>query len=126
MLTFDARGHGQSGGLVSIDGPREIADVKEVEAWLAARPDVADTKIGAWGISYGGGAVLDSLVGGRAVGGRRDRRDVERPLLRARPAGTRSSRGSSPALAGSIPDAKKSPDLIQIQALAFSGRTRRP
>ena len=64
VLTFDARGMGQSGGLVSIDGPREIQDVKEIEAWLAARPDIADTRIGAWGISYGGGAALDSLVAG--------------------------------------------------------------
>ena len=32
--------------------------------WLAARPDVSDTRIGAWGISYGGGAVFNSLVAG--------------------------------------------------------------
>ncbi len=32
--------------------------------WLAARPDVADNRIGAWGISYGGGAVWNALVGG--------------------------------------------------------------
>jgi predicted acyl esterase len=28
VLTFDQRGHGQSGGLVSLDGPREIADTR--------------------------------------------------------------------------------------------------
>src|SRR5262245_1314022 len=33
-LTFDARGHGQSEGLVSIDGPREIQDVRELFNWL--------------------------------------------------------------------------------------------
>ena len=64
ILTFDARGHGESGGLVGIDGPREIADTRAVHDWLAARPDVSDTRIGAWGISYGGGAVFNSLVAG--------------------------------------------------------------
>lgn len=64
VLTYDARGHGATGGLVTIDGPREIADVREAHAWLAARPDVADARIGAWGISYGGGAVWNAIVAG--------------------------------------------------------------
>lgn len=64
VLTFDARAHGDSGGIVTLDGPREMADTKAVFAWLAARPDVADAKIGAWGISYGGGAVWRSTVEG--------------------------------------------------------------
>jgi fermentation-respiration switch protein FrsA (DUF1100 family) len=64
VLAFDARGHGQSGGLVSIDGPREIADAREVYDQLAARPEIDKTRIGAWGISLGGGAVLRSLVEG--------------------------------------------------------------
>ena len=64
VLTFDFRGHGQSGGLVSIDGPREIADAREIYDQLAARPEIDKTKIGAWGISLGGGAVLRSLVQG--------------------------------------------------------------
>ena len=88
VLTVDARGHGQTGGLVTIDGPREIGDVRDAFGWLAARPDVADNRIGAWGISYGGGAVWNALVGGRAVRGRRDVRDVDRSLLRPRSAGS--------------------------------------
>jgi predicted acyl esterase len=64
VLSFDARGNGQSGGLVSIDGPREIADAREVFDRLAARPEIDRTRIGAWGISLGGGAVLRSLVQG--------------------------------------------------------------
>jgi len=64
VLSFDARGHGQSGGLVSIDGPREIADTRELFDQLAARPEIDKTRIGAWGISLGGGAVLRSLVQG--------------------------------------------------------------
>jgi fermentation-respiration switch protein FrsA (DUF1100 family) len=64
VLAFDLRGHGQSGGLVSIDGPRELADTREVFDQLSARPEIDKTRIGAWGISLGGGAVLRSLVEG--------------------------------------------------------------
>ena len=64
VLAFDARGHGESGGLVDIDGPKEIADVKAVFAWLRNRPDVSDTRIGGWGVSYGGGAAWNSLAAG--------------------------------------------------------------
>lgn len=64
VLTFDLRGHGQSGGLVSIDGPREIQDTREVYDQLAALPEIDKTRIGAWGLSLGGGAVLRSLVQG--------------------------------------------------------------
>lgn len=64
VLAPDARGQGTSGGLVTIDGPNEIADVKTLFAWLRDRPDVKDDRIGAWGISYGGGAAWNSLVAG--------------------------------------------------------------
>jgi predicted acyl esterase len=64
VLAFDARGHGESGGLTTIDGPREIADARAVFQQLAARPEIDDAKIGAWGMSLGGGAVLRSLVEG--------------------------------------------------------------
>jgi fermentation-respiration switch protein FrsA (DUF1100 family) len=64
VLAFDLRGHGQSGGLVSIDGPREIADAREIYNQLAARPEIDKMRIGAWGLSLGGGAVLRSLVEG--------------------------------------------------------------
>ena len=64
VLAFDARGHGESGGLVGIDGPKEVADVKAVFGWLRDRPDVADRRIGGWGVSYGGGAAWNSLAAG--------------------------------------------------------------
>lgn len=62
VLAYDARGHGGSGGLIGIDGPKEVADVRAVFAWLRSRPDVADARIGGFGISYGGGAAWNSLV----------------------------------------------------------------
>jgi predicted acyl esterase len=63
-LTFDARGHGQSEGLVSIDGPREIQDVRELFNWLAAQPGINPQRIGAFGYSYGGGAIWRATVEG--------------------------------------------------------------
>jgi predicted acyl esterase len=64
VLAYDARGHGASGGLIGIDGPNEVADVKAVFAWLRSRPDIADARIGGWGVSYGGGSAWNSLAGG--------------------------------------------------------------
>jgi predicted acyl esterase len=64
VLTYDARGHGQSEGLVSIDGPREIQDVRELFNWLAARPEINGQRIGAFGYSYGGGAILRATAEG--------------------------------------------------------------
>jgi alpha-beta hydrolase superfamily lysophospholipase len=64
VLAFDARGHGQSGGLTSISGPREVTDARAVFQQLAARSDIDDAKIGAWGMSMGAGTVLRSLVDG--------------------------------------------------------------
>ena len=63
-LTFDARGHGQSEGLVSIDGPREIQDVRELFNWLSNQPEVNGHRIGAYGYSYGGGAVWRATAEG--------------------------------------------------------------
>jgi predicted acyl esterase len=60
----DARGHGKSGGFVSLDGPREVADVRTEFQWFAGLPDVSDTQIGAWGISLGGGAAWNSVAAG--------------------------------------------------------------
>ena len=84
-------------GSSAIDGPREVADTRAVHGWLAARPDVADAKIGAWGISYGGGAIFNSLVAGVPWARRRHGRDLDRSLLRAHAAGAREVRRSSPA-----------------------------
>lgn len=120
VLTFDARGHGESGGLVGIDGPREIADTREIFDWLAARPDVSDTRIGAWGISYGGGAVLNSLVAGvpwAAVVAVQTWTDLYSALM---PQGLVKS-GVVAALAGSTAEGKRDPSLVGVQAAALAG-----
>jgi predicted acyl esterase len=64
VLTYDARGHGESGGVVGLDGPAEISDLRTLFTRFGARPDVDETRIGGWGVSYGGGAILRAAVEG--------------------------------------------------------------
>ena len=63
-LTFDARAHGASGGLFSLDGPREVDDVRELTRWLSQRPGVDRSRIGAFGVSLGGGALWRAAAEG--------------------------------------------------------------
>src|SRR5438105_2093097 len=65
VLTFDARGHGASGGLWDLDGPNANADARAVYDFVAARPEIAAGKIGAFGVSLGGGEVWSSAVIGK-------------------------------------------------------------
>ena len=63
-LTFDARAHGQSGGLFTLDGPRELADLRELLSWLTSRHRIDAQHVGAYGASYGGGMVWKAAVEG--------------------------------------------------------------
>lgn len=63
-LACDARGTGGSGGTFGLDGPKEVQDARDLFAWLAARSDVSDTQIGAFGLSLGGGAVWNAAAAG--------------------------------------------------------------
>jgi pimeloyl-ACP methyl ester carboxylesterase len=59
VLTFDFRGHGQSGGLFTGLGARDLLDVARLrESWLPANVALDGDRVGAWGISLGGGAAL--------------------------------------------------------------------
>ena len=123
VLTFDARGHGESGGLVALDGPREVSDIRAIRDWLAARTDVSDTKIGAWGISYGGGGIFNSLVAGvpwAAVVTVETWTDLYSALA---PQGLVKS-GLVAGLSSSIPDARRDPTLAALTLAAFAGDTR--
>lgn len=120
ILTFDARGHGQSGGLAGIDGPREVQDIRAIRAWLAARGDVSDSTIGAWGISYGGAGIFNSLVAGvpwSAVVTVQTWTDLYSALM---PQGLAKS-GLVAGLAGSIPPERRDPELGAVQAAALAG-----
>jgi predicted acyl esterase len=64
VLTYDARAHGQSEGLFTLDGPRELADLRELLTWLTQNHPVDPKRIGAYGASYGGGLLLRAAVDG--------------------------------------------------------------
>ena len=89
-LTFDARGHGQSEGLVSIDGPREIQDVRELFGWLAAHAERQRRADRCVRLLVRRRRHLARDGGRRPV--RRDRAGdhVDRPLLGAPAAGSRT------------------------------------
>ncbi|MFC4767998.1 CocE/NonD family hydrolase [Effusibacillus consociatus] len=55
VMTYDCRGFGKSGGKTTLAGPREMQDLKELMQYLIDRFHVNADKIGASGISYGGG-----------------------------------------------------------------------
>ena len=63
-LACDARGTGASGGKFGLDGPREVQDAQDLFNWFAARSDVSDTAIGAFGLSLGGGEVWNAAAAG--------------------------------------------------------------
>jgi predicted acyl esterase len=114
VLTFDTRGHGESGGLWSLVGPREVADFRALYDWLAQRPDVDRTKVGAWGISLGGGAVWRSVVEGipfAAVETVETWTDLASALLPQ----SLSKSGVVFGLLNLVPEARRAPE---IQALA--------
>jgi predicted acyl esterase len=64
VLTYDARAHGESGGAFTLDGPRELADLRELLTWLTTRHPVDAGHVGAYGASYGGALVWKAAVEG--------------------------------------------------------------
>ena len=63
-LAYTARGEGTSTGNFTLAGPDEISDERALEQWFAGRPEVSNTQIGAWGVSYGGGEIWNGLAAG--------------------------------------------------------------
>jgi pimeloyl-ACP methyl ester carboxylesterase len=120
VLAYDARGHGQSGGLIGIDGPNEISDAKVMFDWLASRPDVNRKEIGAFGISYGGGAVWNSLVAGvpwAAIEVCETWTNLASALV---PQGLAKS-GVIGAFVNEVPLTKFDPAVLAIERAAFAG-----
>jgi ABC-2 type transport system ATP-binding protein len=64
VLTWTARGFGNSTGQVALDSPDyEVKDVQQLVSWLARQPQVrldgpGDPRVGIAGASYGGGIAL--------------------------------------------------------------------
>jgi predicted acyl esterase len=67
VLTYDERAHGESEGLFTLDGPRELADLRELISWLTAHPNIDASHVGLEGASYGGGLVWKAAVAGFPV-----------------------------------------------------------
>ncbi|MFN8223251.1 MAG: CocE/NonD family hydrolase [Gaiellales bacterium] len=121
-LAPDARGHGDSGGLVTIDGPKEVADARALFTWLRDRPDVRDDRIGAWGISYGGGITWNTLVAGvpwAAIEVVETWTDLAGALV---PQGLVKS-GVVAGFVGEVPAGKLDPEVQAVQQAAFAGQT---
>jgi esterase/lipase len=64
VLAYTDRGHGTSGGDAGLAGPDDIATEQAMFSFFAGLPEVSDTQIGAWGISYGGGQAWNGLAAG--------------------------------------------------------------
>ena len=58
------RGTGSSGGSFDLAGSLDAQDAQAIFTWLAARPEVSDTEIGAEGEDLGGAEVWDAAVAG--------------------------------------------------------------
>jgi alpha-beta hydrolase superfamily lysophospholipase len=113
-LECDARGHGASGGLFGLDGPRDVRDTKELFAWLAARPEISDTAIGALGLSLGGAAVWNAATAGvpfKAIVPMITWTDLTSALA---PQGLSKS-GLILYLAQLVPEARWEPDLLAAE-----------
>jgi len=64
VLAYTDRGHGTSGGVAGLAGPDDMATEQAMFTFFAGLPEVSDTQIGAWGISYGGGQAWNGMVAG--------------------------------------------------------------
>jgi ABC-2 type transport system ATP-binding protein len=63
-LAYTARGEGTSTGNLGLAGPDEVSDERAMFNYFTGLPEVSDTAIGAWGISYGGGETWNGLAAG--------------------------------------------------------------
>jgi predicted acyl esterase len=121
VLTFDARAHGQSGGLFTLDGPRELQDTKELFAWLISHPEINAKEVGAFGVSYGGGMIWLSALAGvpwAAIAPAATWTDLREALA---PGGVGRS-GVILGFANDLDRSKIPPDLQALLADSLAGR----
>ena len=122
VLTYDLRGHGELGGFVTFAGAREIADLRALEQQFAARPEVNDLEIGAWGISYGAAQAWLAAAQGvpfKAIAVWQTWSDLFTSLY---PNGVAKS-GVIAGLLNEIPTGKLSPSLSWLPTPALSGQS---
>lgn len=63
-VSCDYRGTWKSGGAFDLAGPNDAQDAQAIFDWLAARPEVSDTQIGAFGLDLGGAEVWNAAAAG--------------------------------------------------------------
>ena len=64
VLAYSARGSGTSTGNLELAGPNEISDERAMVSFFTGLPEVSDTQVGGWGVSYGGGQLWNGLAAG--------------------------------------------------------------
>lgn len=64
VLAYSARGSGTSTGDLELASPDETSDERAMVAYFTGLPEVSDTQVGAWGVSYGGGQLWNGLAAG--------------------------------------------------------------
>ena len=100
VLTFDLRGHGAVGRpRLRLDGPRDRRRRDPPRALAPRAPEVSDARRRLGHLARRRRAAALARRG-RAVRGGRGRRDVDRPLRRARPAGPAEVGGDLPVPRG--------------------------
>jgi alpha-beta hydrolase superfamily lysophospholipase len=127
VLAYSARGQGTSTGSFELAGPNETSDERALVSFFTGLPEVSDTQVGAWGVSYGGGQLWNGLVAGipyRAAAVNMTWTDlysalwpqnVARSAIVAGFAQSVSAR--SPLVAGYATDAIQSRNLSKVKAL---------
>jgi predicted acyl esterase len=120
VLTFDARAHGGSGGLFSLDGPRELQDTRELFAWLTVHPEIDRNRVGAFGVSLGAGMIWLATISGvpfRAIVPAASWIDLEQALA---PQGLVRA-GLVLAFAADVPQSRYAPELSVALKDALAG-----
>jgi hypothetical protein len=100
-----------------------MADTRSVYNWLAAQPNVNPQRIGAWGVSLGGGAVLRSLVEGvpwKAV----EVLETWTDLYGALAPQNLSKSGAIYGLLSSVPESRRDLTLKAIEQDALASRNQ--
>lgn len=114
-LTFDVRGHGESGGLFSGLDARELLDIARLRVgWLPANAPLDGDKVGGWGVSLGGGGVLRAAGEGtpfRALEVVETYTDLYEALV---PQDLPKS-GAIFQFLGSVPSSRQAPELLALQ-----------
>jgi esterase/lipase len=64
VLAYSARGHATSTGDIELSGPKETSDERTMVTYFTGLPEVSDTQVGAWGISYGGCQTWNGVAAG--------------------------------------------------------------